>query len=116
MEFYAGRVTAQVIIYMDYSLYFGVDYFYFLFFPDERHDFEYFKPESSSSARVPLPNLHSNRAHHTAPRTTPSQLRAPAPASARVTRNTINRVISPQVSHTWAQKIFPVLNHGNIYE
>ena len=34
-------VTMKVIIYMDYSLNFGVDYFYFLFSPDEHHDSEY---------------------------------------------------------------------------
>ena len=35
----------KVIIYMDYSLNFGVDYFYFLFSPDEHHDSEYSWPE-----------------------------------------------------------------------
>ena len=38
-------VTMKVIIYMDYSLNFGVDYFYFLFSPDGHHDSEYSWPE-----------------------------------------------------------------------
>ena len=34
----------KVIIYMDYSWNFGVDYFYFLFLPDEPYDSEYSRP------------------------------------------------------------------------
>ena len=38
----------KVIIYMDYSWNFGVDYFYFLFSPDEHHDSEYSGPARGS--------------------------------------------------------------------